>query len=252
MGEIRVETDDGVAIMSLSAPERKNALTTSMASELVAACAAIDGDPGIGAVVIRGDGGSFCAGAELGLLAAVGEDPVGEESYANLSLIYESFIRVGELRPPTIAAIHGTAVGAGLNLALVTDLRIVAQDARLVAGFLRIGAHPGGGALTMLTARAGREAAAAMAIFGEVVTGQRAVDLGLAWAVADAVDVDEQALALARRAARDPELSRLATRSLRTEAAQQLPLRTALEYERASQLWSLHRRVGGDEAQRAE
>ena len=137
---------------------------------------------------------------------------------------------------------RGTAVGAGLNLALATDLRIVAEDARLIAGFLRLGVHPGGGSLTMLNDRAGREAAAAMVLFGEVVTGRRAADLGLAWEALPDADVEARAIELAHAAAADPALSRLTVRSLRAEAGQRLPVRTALEYERASQLWSLARR----------
>lgn len=241
MSDIRLEQIGAVAVLSLAAPQRRNALTVSMAAELAKRCDELDSNPGVGAVVIRGDGG-FCAGADLALLASVGEDPVEEGRFADLDTIYEAFIRVSELAAPTVAAIGGAAVGAGLNLALATDLRIVAVDARLIAGFLRIGAHPGGGGLTMLNERAGREAAAAMAIFGEGVTGARAVELGLAWEAVAADEVDRRALELAARAAEDPALARLATRSLRAEAASPLPLRVALEYERASQLWSLRRR----------
>ncbi len=242
MNEVTVERDGGVAILTLDAPVRRNALTPAMAGELIDACAAIDGDADVGAVVVRGAGGSFCAGADLETLASVGEDPVDEERYAALDSIYEAFVRVGELRVPTIAAVRGAAVGAGLNLALVADLRVVADEARLVAGFLRIGVHPGGGSLSMLVARAGREAAAAMAIFGEPVSGARAAELGLAWAATPDADVEPRALELARAAAVDPELARLAIRSLRTEAVTNMPVRAALEYERASQLWSLRRR----------
>jgi enoyl-CoA hydratase len=243
MSEIRIERDGGVALLILDAPARRNALTPSMASELSAACVDLDADASVGAVVVTGSGGSFCAGADLETLAAVGEDPVSEARYAELDAIYESFVRVGELRAPTIAAVRGTAVGAGLNLALVADLRIVADDAKIIAGFLRIGVHPGGGSLTMLTSRAGREAAAALAIFGEQIDGRRAYELGLAWRSVPDEQVEEQALALARAAAVDPALARLAVRSLRTEAETPLPVRVALEYERASQLWSLARRA---------
>ena len=90
--------------------------------------------------------------------------------------------------------------------------------------------------------RNGREAAAAMAIFGEPVSGARAAELGLAWAATPDGDVEPRALELARASDMDPELARLAIRSLRTEAVTNMPVRAALEYERASQLWSLRRR----------
>jgi enoyl-CoA hydratase len=243
MSEIRIERDGSVALLVLDAPGRRNALTPSMASELIAACVQLDADDSVGAVVIMGAGGSFCAGGDLETLAAVGREPMGEVQYAALDSVYESFVRVGELRAPTIAAVRGTAVGAGLNLALVTDLRVVANDAKLMAGFLRIGVHPGGGSLTMLANRAGPEAAAALAIFGEQIDGVRAVELGLAWRSVPDEQVEEDALVLARAAAADPALARLTVRSLRTELETALPVRAALEYERASQLWSLARRA---------
>lgn len=241
--EVRVERRGGVATVTLDAPERRNALTPAMADRLRAACDELDADASVGAVVVRGEGGSFCAGAELATLARVGEDPAEDERYDELGRVYGAFLRVGQLRAPTIAAVRGAAVGAGLNLALVTDLRVVARDARLIAGFLRIGVHPGGGGLTMLHRLAGREAAAAIALFGEQVDGARAFELGLAWDAPPDDEVDARALALAERAAADPQLSRLATRSLRAEAEAVLPLAVAVEYERSAQMWSLRRRA---------
>jgi enoyl-CoA hydratase len=132
-----------------------------------------------------------------------------------------------------------------MNLALAADLRIVATDARLMAGFLRIGVHPGGGALTLLHRIAGREAAAAIALFGEELSGVRAWELGLAWEALPATDVEERALELASVAAGDPELSRLTARSLRAEAEAPMPLAIAVEYERGNQMWSLRRRATG-------
>ena len=98
---------------------------------------------------------------------------------------------------PTIAAVLGAAVGAGINLMLATDLRIVAEDARLISGFLRIGLHPGGGHFGLLAGRAGAEAAAAAGIFGEEISGVRAVQLGLAWEALPAEQVEQRAAELA-------------------------------------------------------
>jgi enoyl-CoA hydratase len=244
-GEVVVTRQEAVAIITLSAPERRNALTTSMADELRVACDAVDADDGVGAVVIRAEGPSFCAGADLETLRRIGEDPAETSRFEDLDKIYSAFLRIGALRAPTIAAIRGTAVGAGLNLALVTDLRIVAEDARLAAGFLRIGVHPGGGGMSMLQRLVGREAAAAMALFGAPIDGARAVAIGLAWEALPEDRVEARALELAAVAAADPALSRLATRTLRTEAETPLPVHVAVEYEKARQLWSLRRRSGG-------
>src|SRR4029450_9661948 len=129
----------------------------------------------------RGEGDYFCAGGDRATLAQAGEDPAAPEQFAGMSAIYRSFARVGELEPPTVAAIRGGAVGAGLNLALATDLRVVAEDAVLMAGFLPIGLHPGGGHTVLLGRLGSREAAAALTLFGERLTGAELVERGLAW-----------------------------------------------------------------------
>lgn len=244
MTEIGLEVAEGVATLSLLAPQRRNAIDPAMAAELVDACERIDADPSIGAVVVRGDGGHFCAGGDRATLAAAGEDPATGEAWDGLSTVYRSFTRVGELAPPTIAAVQGSAVGAGVNLLLATDLRIVATDARIMSGFQRIGLHPGGGHFTLLTRLAGREAAAALGVFGESVDGARAVELGLAWEALPAHEVDDRARELAVRTAADPELARRTVASLRTQAgARDVPWAVALDAERAPQMWSMRRKA---------
>ena len=204
--EISVERrPGGVALLTLNAPERRNALTVAMADELVAACEALDADPEVGAVVVRGEGGFFCAGGDRATLDAAGRDPADPEVYAGLGAVYRSFARVGELEAPTVAAVRGGAVGAGLNLMLATDLRIVARDAKVISGFLPIGLHPGGGHGALLGRTGAREAAAAMALFGERIDGERAAALGLAWLAVDDGDVEETAIELAT--AREPTRS---------------------------------------------
>src|SRR5262245_42903217 len=129
--EISVERrPGGVVLLTLNAPDRRNALTVEMAEELVAACEALDADREVGAVVVRGEGGFFCAGGDRATLEAAGRDPADPVVYAGLGAVYRSFARVGELEPPTVAAVRGGAVGAGLNLMLATDLRIVAPTRR--------------------------------------------------------------------------------------------------------------------------
>jgi enoyl-CoA hydratase len=214
-----------------------------MAGELVAACEEVDADAAVGAVVVCGAGGFFCAGGDRGTLAAAGRDPAAPETYAGIGAVYRSFARVGELQPPTIAAVRGGAVGAGLNLMLATDLRIVASDARIVSGFLPIGLHPGGGHGALLGRSGVREAAAALGLFGERIDGTRAAELGIAWAAVEDDDVEPTAHELAARAAADPELARRTAASLHTVLGPPaLPWAAALELERASQMWSMRRK----------
>jgi enoyl-CoA hydratase len=244
VSEVRLEREGGIAVLTLDAPARRNALTAGMAGELVAACEEADADPDVGAVLVRGEGGFFCAGGDRSTLAAAGRDPAAPETFEGLGAVYRSFQRVGELDPPSIAAVRGGAVGAGLNLALATDLRIVARDALLVSGFLPIGLHPGGGHGALLGRMGSRETAAALALFGERIDGERAEELGFAWSAVDDDDVEGVALELAGRAAADPELARRTARSLRSELGPpQLPWAASLELERGSQMWSLRRKA---------
>ena len=184
MTEIRYDVTDGVALITLDAPDRRNALSVEMARELVDAARTAESDATVGAVVVTG-GRHFCAGAVRSVLADTGRDPVEDEAYRNLETVYAAFTTIGSIGLPTIAAVRGAAVGAGLNLALATDLRIVSRTARLLPGFAQIGIHPGGGHFTLINRVAGREAAAALGLFGDEVDGDRAVALGLAWAAYD-------------------------------------------------------------------
>jgi len=211
--EIILDRAGGVATITLDAPDRRNALTRDMARELVGVCDEVDGDPA---------------------------EPA---AYAGLGDVYRSFQRVGELEPPTIAAVRGGAVGAGVNLAFATDLRVVSREVKIVSGFLPIGLHPGGGHGVLLGRTGQREATAAMALFGEGIDGARAAELGLAWAAVDDDEVEEAAAGLAAVPGADPELARRTARSVRTELGPPgLPWAAALELERASQMWSMRRK----------
>lgn len=240
--EIHYEVDGHVAVVTLAAPERRNALSVAMAGQLADAVRTAEADAAVGALVVTG-GEHFCAGAVRSVLADVGRNPVEDSAYRNLEQVYASFTAVGTVGLPTVAAVRGAAVGAGLNLALATDVRVVSRTARLLPGFAQIGIHPGGGHFTLLHRTGGREAAAAMGLFGEEVGGTRAVDLGLAWSAHDDDEVLGAALALVRGVAADPDLARRLVASFRSETrVGALDWQTAVEVERASQLWSLHRR----------
>ena len=112
---IDLEITDGVAFITLNAPATRNALNNELAGLVVAACDEADRDEQVGAAVIKGAGGTFCSGAERGHLDEVGRDPAEESRYAALGGIYRAFTRVGQLEMPTIAAVRGAAVGAGIK-----------------------------------------------------------------------------------------------------------------------------------------
>lgn len=240
--EVDVEVHGRIAVLTLAAPQRRNALTAAMARELIDACSTIDADTDIGAVVVRGAGGFFCAGAHRDLLGAAAADPFDPEVHRDMSSVYDSFVRVGSLEPPSIAAVRGGAVGAGVNLAFATDLRVMANDALLDAGFARLGIHPGGGHFVLLSRTAGREFAAGLGLFGATLTGARAAETGIAWSATDDDKVEAGAMAIAEPIAADPELAREVARSFRSEIGPPPASWTmALRAEREPQQWSLRR-----------
>ena len=95
----------------------------------------MDAKPEVGALVIRAVGKSFCAGGDIATLTSAGKDPAAPDAYEGMGKIYDSFYRLGQVKVPTVAAVRGSAVGAGMNMLLAADLRIVAKT----CGFLKRG-----------------------------------------------------------------------------------------------------------------
>ena len=241
-GEVLLEVDSGVAVVTLNAPQRRNALTPPMARDLIAVFDEVDAREEVGALVVRGVGRSFCAGGDVQTLLEAGRDPAAPETYTAMGAIYDCFYRLGQVEVPTIAAVRGSAVGAGMNMLLAADLRIVARDVRLICGFLKRGLHPGGGHFVLLSRLVGREAAAGMALFGEQVDGERAVQLGLAWETVDDAAVEDRAMELAAGVAADPALARAAVGSFRIETGPpHVSWAIATQFERPAQMWSMRR-----------
>jgi enoyl-CoA hydratase len=164
---------DGVGTLTLNNPDERNTLTAPMVAEIIAAMDAFEADDRVGAIVVTGTPPAFCAGANLGNLATA--------EGSSLGTIYEGFLRVARSPLPTLAAVNGAAVGAGMNLALGCDVRIVADRAKLDTRFLQIGLHPGGGHTWMLRRIVGPQTAMAAVVFGQVLDGAEAERVGLAY-----------------------------------------------------------------------
>jgi len=231
MTELETAIADGVAVVTLAAPRRRNALTVPLGDELVAAFDAIEADPSVGAVVVTGEPPAFCAGADLSHLGASRRD--------GLRRIYEGFLRVGRSPLPTVAAVNGAAVGAGVNLALACDLIVTGRSARIDTRFLQLGLHPGGGHTWMLRRRVGPQAAAAMVLFGEVLDGDAAERVGLAWRCVPDDELAGAARELAAVAAAAPR--ELVTR-IKATLADMATVTThdeAVDRELDPQVWSI-------------
>ncbi len=196
MSLVLVSTADGVATLTLNNPGERNTLTAAMVTEIVAAMDAIEADTSIGALVVTGTAPAFCAGANLGNLS--------ESSEQSLGSIYEGFLRIARSPLPTLAAVNGAAVGAGMNLALGCDVRIAARRAKFDTRFLQIGIHPGGGHTWMLRRIVGPQNAFATVVFGEVVDGAEAERIGLVYRCVDDDQLLAEAQQMAARAASVP------------------------------------------------
>lgn len=237
---IELDVSKGVAVITLDSAGTRNALDAQSAAALVSVCEAIDADGSVGVAVVRGANGSFCSGAVRGVLAGLATK-LPHEAYEELSALYVAFTRVGVLKVPTIACLEGAAVGAGLNLALATDLRVATYGAKLVSGFAPIGIHPGGGHLHLLDRAAGRQTASAMGVFGRSLTAIEAAEAGLVWTAVPASDIEDLLTELTAHLAADPALARALKASLGLTTASHDAWAAATEVERARQLWSLTR-----------
>ncbi len=233
---LRIERHQRAALLTLDDPDRRNALSAELVEEIVVAIDDLEADGEVGALVVTGAPPAFCSGADVGSLGRISEG-AGDGETA-LPSIYDGFLRFYRCTLPVFAAVNGPAVGAGCNLALACDLRIVSPDARFDARFARLGLHPGGGHTRLLTEAAGPQAAAAMNLAGVAVDGARAVEIGLAWECVEPHQLLDTTLELAARAAEVPrELAQRVKASLReTPRLPSLDDAVALELER--QRWS--------------
>lgn len=237
--EYRREGTSGLVL--LDAPHR-NALTPEFADAIVGGLEQAEADPEVTSLVLASAGPSFCSGADLDMLTRVGADPLADENFAGIGRIYGLFERLREARIPTLAAVNGTLVGAGLNLPLACDLRIVSDDLRLI-GFGRAYVHPGGGHLAMLARHLHTGAGAAIALFNQEMRAEQALAAGFAWQVVPRDELLPAALALAAAAGTDGELTRAVTRTYRAVGETRPTPRAAVLLERAPQVWSMQRRL---------
>ncbi|HWG72682.1 MAG TPA: enoyl-CoA hydratase [Acidimicrobiales bacterium] len=237
--ELDCQVADRVAVLTLQVPERRNALSEGLITEIIAALDDLESRDDVGALVVTGAPPAFCAGGALGDLAA--PDTGDRTRRERLRFIYEAFLRVARSPLPTVAAVNGPAVGAGMNLALACDVRIAGRSARFETRFLELGLHPGGGHTWMAQRIVGPQAVAATVLFGERLPAERAAAVGLVWSVVDDAGLLDAARAMAKRAAAfDPDIVRRAKRTM-AETAAAADLGAAVDIELDAQVWSMGR-----------
>lgn len=241
MSAVEVERHDAVLWIRLGAPHG-NAFTRELVDDVSSAFDDAESDPSVGVIALTSAVNNFCTGAELSLLGRVARDPLADANFDDLGAIYELFCRMQDSKVPTVAGVGGKVLGAGINLALSCDLRIVADDV-LIRGFGASGVHPGGGHLRMLSRALGPQRAAELSLFGAVYGAEEAVEIGFALRAVPRNELDRATVELADRVGGDPALTRRVTASLRASREDVIPPRSAVAIERAAQIWSLGRRT---------
>jgi enoyl-CoA hydratase/carnithine racemase len=237
-GFIDLKSSDGVAVMTMNSPETRNVLGFGEPSrEIEAACARIAADREIRCVVLTGAGKAFSAGGDIkNMVARLGNEglePIDDRYYYKEG-IHRIPRALYELEVPTIAAVNGPAIGAGLDLACMCDMRIASQSAKFAESFVKLGIIPGDGGAFLLQRIVGISKAAEMTFTGDTIDAAEALACGLV----SKVVADEQllvvAMSLAQRiASNPPHALRMAKRLMRE--SQHSRLDTVLELSSAFQ-----------------
>jgi enoyl-CoA hydratase len=208
---IGFEKRDGIAVITLQRPEARNALDDGMNADLATAWERFADDPELGVAILRAEGKSFCAGADLKTFIPRWSEASFGDLRGNTAQGIAGGITRGRHRlyKPIVAAIHGHAVGGGFELALACDIRIASEDARFGVFEVRHGLHQGDGGLTRLIAVAGMGVALDLSLTGREIDAAEALRLGLVSRVVPRELLDAEAEATARQIlANSPEAVR--------------------------------------------
>jgi len=228
---IRFEIDNAIATITLNRPERLNAFTWEMIDAWAEALVECQKNDAIAAVIVTGAGKAFCSGGDIAEMQKRTEraerTPLDRKSELQ-SHVHKIPLTLESLDKPVIAAINGAATGAGLDLALMADLRIAAESARLGETYVKVGLVPGAGGAWFLPRLVGTAKALELFWTGELVDAREALRIGLVNRVVPDAELLTQAQALAEKIAGGPQLS---VRFIKRAVYQGLTtdLRTALD-----------------------
>lgn len=200
---------EGVAVLTLDNPDLRNAMSAEMTASWTAAITDLAVDPDLRVLVVTGAGSAFCSGGDTSWIASEPDASV-DRLRTRMIGFYRAWLSIRRLEVPTIAAVNGAAIGAGLCLALACDLRYAARGSRLGAPFVKLGMHPGMAGTYLLPDVVGEAHARDLLLTGRVVDADEALRLGLVSRVLDDDGFLDEVLAIAREvAATAPIASRL-------------------------------------------
>ena len=244
---VRLERDGAIATVTLTNPEKLNALTVSMWRELKRAMDALSAEDGLRCIVIRGEGNeAFAAGADIAEFATARDDAEQGKRY-HREHVHGALKAVGECRHPTVAMIHGPCVGGGLEIACMCDLRIAGETARFGVPINRLGFPIAYDELAALLPLTGRAVALEILVEGRVWDAQEALEKGLVTRVVPDSGLEQEAYAAARRIAEGaPRVNRWHKRFVRRLAPQPAPLTDAEIEENFAYFATEDYRIGMD------
>ena len=234
--EMLVEKEGGIAVVTLNRPERFNAFTTEMCLEFPKIIDDIKKDNGIRVMIITGAGKGFCAGSDIvSRLGGDFQNSGKEGQFENLRQTEDLTLKLGEFGKPLIAAVNGIAVGAGLSIALISDIRIASEKARFGAVWVNMGLMPDMAATYYLPRIVGTSKAMELAITGDILDAQEALRIGLASRVVPHEKLMVRAKELAAKIASGPAVAiklikRGLLNSLNNDLRKQLDYETFAQY----------------------
>ncbi len=211
---LRYDLQDGIATVTLDRPEKNNAISTEMRADFRALADELYANAAVRVAIVTGSGKAFCVGADVATFERDWETPAFR---ANTRLLTNFFNDLEALEKPVIAAINGTCVGGGLELALACDLRLAARAARFGLPENNLGLIPGVGGCSRLAKLVGFGRAKELVLTGEIITAEEALRHGLVNRVVDDGALPGEARALAERLrGRAPQALGIAKRVLLT------------------------------------
>ena len=226
---VRYEQSGRIVTLTLNRPDSRNALASHQdCQSLVEALQTANADSGVSVLILTGAGSAFSAGGDLkAMKARNGIGPLATPADTRVNYkkgVQRVALALAELEIGTVAAMNGHAIGLGLDLACLCDVRVCAENAKLASSFVKMGIVPGDGGAWILPRVVGYARAAEMILTGDTITAQDGLAMGLVNKVVPADQVMEQARALAERIAVNPPRSvRLAKRLLREGQHARLP-----------------------------
>jgi enoyl-CoA hydratase/carnithine racemase len=207
------EVGEGVTRLTLNRPEQGNGVVPEMARDLMQALTQLEQDTSTRVLILTGAGRQFCAGADLEAFQRyLAERQAIEQEPYNARVLFPVTQRIHTFRMPIIAAINGGATAGGLDLALACDIRIASAKAKLGETYIKLGLSPGNGGSWFLPRLVGSGMAAELALTGDVLDAERALQIGLVNRVVAAELLSETSVSLATRIAAYPRLALEATK----------------------------------------